>query len=204
MSKRLSMLLLCAALAAPLSATAQSRQGTTPSYGNFSYTYADGRLVLLEPDGGDGLDGFRFGGAMQFQHNLFAVGSLTAVGDTGYDLTVIDLGLGQRHPLSSATDLVAIGGVVLAEVDVGGPGAGDDDDTGISLTGGVRSMMSPQFELGGYLNYADYLGDGDLLLTGEGLLYVTPELALAASLGISDDYDIFTIGARWNFRGSRR
>jgi hypothetical protein len=87
--------------------------------------------------------------------------------------------------------------VVFAEVDAG---AGDNDDSGISLTGGVRSMVGPQFELGGYLNYADYLGDGDLLLTGEGLLHVTRELSLAASLGISDDYNVLTLGARWNFR----
>jgi hypothetical protein len=197
----LSTLLLCAALAAPLSAGAQARADGSASYGNLSYTYADGRIVLFDPDGGDNLDGFRLGGSLQFRTDLFAVGSITAVGDTGYDLTVIDLGVGLRHPLSSATDFVAIGGIVLAEVDAG---PFDDDDTGISLTGGVRSMMSPQFELAGYANYADYLGDGDILLTGEALMHVTPELSLAASLGISDDYDVVTLGARWNFRGTRR
>ena len=36
---------------------------------------------------------------------------------------------------------------------------------------------------------------------GEALLHATPNLSLAASLGISDDYDVVTLGARWNFRG---
>jgi len=197
MKNSLSVLALCVALAAPLPALAQSR-GSAPPRSILSYTYLDGRLVLWEPDGGDRLDGIRIGGSASFQDNLFAVGSLTMVGDTGYDLTLLEGGVGLRHPLSRDTDLVAIGGIVLAEVDAG-PG-GDRDDSGISLTGGVRSLVAPQFEVGGYLNYADYFGDGDILLTGEGLLHVTPNLSLAASLGISDDYDVVTLGARWNFR----
>jgi hypothetical protein len=190
-------LLLCAALAAPLSAGAQQRTDRTASYGNFSYTYLDGRIVLFDPDGGGNLDGIRVGGALQFDPNWFGVASLTAIGDSGYDLTLLDFGAGYRFPYSSATDFVAIGGIVLAEADAG---PNDQDDTGISLTGGVRSMMSPQFELAGYLNYADYLGDGDILLTGEALMHVTPQLSLVGSLGISDDYDVVTLGARWNFR----
>ncbi|MGH8481811.1 MAG: hypothetical protein ACRES8_05055 [Nevskiaceae bacterium] len=197
MKKHFCVLALCAALAAPLPALAQS--GAAPPYGNLSYTYLDGRLVLWEPDGGDRLDGIRLGGSMLFQHNLFGVGSLTTVSDSGFDLTLIDLGIGFRQAYSSSTDFVAIGGIVLAEADTPGPG-GDRDDTGISLTGGVRSLVGPQFELGGYVNYADYFGDGDITLIGEGLLHVTPNLSLAASLGFSDDYDVLTFGARWNFR----
>lgn len=196
MKKNLALLALCAALATPASALAQSR-GNPPPRSILSYTYLDGRVVLWEPDGGDRLDGIRIGGSASFRNDLFAVGSLTMVGDTGYDLTVLEGGVGLRHPLSRDTDLVAIGALVLAEVDAG---PFEDDDTGISLTGGIRSLVAPQFELGGYLNYADYLGDGDILLTGEGLLHVTPNLSLAASLGVSDDYDVVTLGARWNFR----
>lgn len=196
MKKTLSALALCVALAAPLPALAQSGRNA-PARGALSYSYLDGRLVLWEPDGGDRLDGIRLGGSASFKDNLFAVGSLTMVGDSGYDLTLLEGGLGLRYPLSRVTDLVAIGGLVLAEVDAG---PFEDDDSGISLTGGVRSLIAPQFELGGYVNYADYFGDGDVLLTGEGLLHVTPNLSLAASLGISDDYDVVTLGARWNFR----
>lgn len=196
MKKNVVSLALCALLAAPLPALAQSR--STATYGNNPhYTYVDGRLVLLEPDGGDRLDGVRIGGSVEFQPNLFGVGSLTTVGDSGYDLTQIDLGIGMSHALSGTMDLVGIVGIVLAEVEAG---PFDDNDTGISLAGGVRAEVGPQFELGGYMRYAETFGDGDITLIGEGLLHVTRDLSLAASLGISDDYDELTLGARWNFR----
>ena len=192
MKRNLAVLALCAALA-PLPALAQSRSSQT-SYGtNPHYTYGDGRIVMLDPDGGDNESGIRIGGSLLFQPNLFGVASLTDVDA----LTQLDLGVGMRSALSSRTDLVGIAGIVFAEVD---RGPFEDDDTGISLTGGVRSLMGPQFELGGYVGYAEIFGDGDVTFTGEGLLHVTRELALVGSLGISDDYNIVTLGARWNVR----
>ena len=188
MKRNLAVLALCAALA-PLPALAQSRSPQT-SYGtNPHYTYGDGRIVMLDPDGGDNESGIRIGGSLLFQPNLFGVASLTDVDA----LTQLDLGVGMRSPLSSRTDLVGILGIIWADV-------GPQDDTGISLTGGVRSLIGPQFELGGYVGYAEIFGDGDISLTGEGLLHVTRELSLVASLGFSDDYDAVTLGARWNFR----
>ena len=58
----LMVIALSAVLAAPLPALAQS--GSQGSSGNPWYTYMDGRLVLLEPDGGDRLDGLRLGDAV--------------------------------------------------------------------------------------------------------------------------------------------
>lgn len=190
LKQSLSVVALCTALSAPLPALAQSRD-TQTSYGrNPHYTYGDLRLVSLDPDGpGGSADGIRLGGSMLFQPNLFGQASLTSVDN----LDQLDLGVGMRHPLSSRTDLVGILGIIWADV-------GPEDDTGISLTGGVRSLIGPQFELGGYVGYAEIFGDGDISLTGEGLLHVTRELALVASLGFSDDYDAVTLGARWNFR----
>jgi hypothetical protein len=190
LKQSLSAFALCTALAAPLPALAQSRD-TQTSYGsNPHYTYGDLRLVSLDPDGpGGSADGIRLGGSVLFQPNLFGQASLTSVDN----LDQLDLGVGMRHPLSSGTDLVGILGIIWADT-------GPDDDTGISLTGGVRSLIGPQFELGGYVGYAEIFGDGDISLTGEGLLHVTRELSLVASLGFSDDYDAVTLGARWNFR----
>jgi hypothetical protein len=188
MNKNLSILALCAALAAPLPAVAQSQRG-----GNPWYTYADGRIVMLEPDGGDTLDGLRVGGSMVFQQDIFGVANLSVLDD----YTQLDFGIGLSHPLSAGTDVVGSAGITWAEYD---RGPFEDDDTGIFLSGGVRSMMGPQFELGGYVGYAETFGDGDILLTGEALLHMTRELALALSLGVSDDYSILTFGARWNLR----
>ena len=188
---------LLPAFALPFAAQAQTsrdRSGASP----FSYTYAELRYVVQDPDGpSDDFDGLRLGGSLQFRPQLFAVGSLTSVSNGPVDIDTIDLGLGFRTALQNNVDFVAIGGLIFANVDT--PGGGGDDDSGISLTGGVRGMMSPQLELGGYVSYVDVYGDGDIGLTGEALFHVNRQATLLASLGFSDDVSTLTLGGRWNF-----
>jgi hypothetical protein len=198
--KSIYALTLSALLALPLAAQAQTRGGqraNASGYGSMSYTYGDARIVVVEPDGGGSLDGVKLGGSLQFDPQLFGVASLTSLGDRGVDLTYLDFGLGFRSALQSDVDLVLIGGLVFAQIDTPG---GDDDDTGLSLTGGVRGIATPQIEYGAYANYTSVFDDGDLTLTGEGLLHLNRNLALAASLGLSDDATTLTFGARWSFR----
>ncbi len=194
MKKNLAILGLCAVLAAPLPALAAD---------NPAYTYVDGRIVQYDPDGPGSLDGIRFGGSYLFDPSAFAFGSYTTVSDGPFDLSFLEFGAGLRNSLKPGTDLVGSVAIVLADADTGGLG-GSDSDTGISLTGGVRSLLGPKFEVGGYANYAEIFGDGDISLIGEALLHVTREVSLAASLSVSDDVDILTIGGRWNFHGGRR
>jgi len=188
-------------LAAQSGTQGQSGYRQSSGYSRLSYTYGEARLVIEEPDGGDSFDGIRLGGSLQFQPQVFGVASLTSVSSDGVDIDTFDLGVGFRHALQSNVDLVGIVGLVWAEVDAG---PFEDDDTGISLTGGVRGFAAPQLELGGYASYAEVFGDGDITLTGEGLLHLSPNLALVASLGFSDDVNILTFGARWNFVPTRQ
>lgn len=195
MKKTLILAALLPALALPFTAQAQS-SGDRSRASPFSYTYAELRYVDYDTDGGGSLDGLRLGGSLQFQPQLFGVGALTMLSDGPVDYETIDLGIGFRTALQSNVDFVAIGGLIFAEVD--GP-FGSNDDSGISLTGGVRGMMSPQFELGGYIGYVDVGSDGDIGLTGEALFHVNRQATLLASLGFSDDVTILTLGGRWNF-----
>jgi hypothetical protein len=196
MNKTLILAALLPALALPLTAQAQS-SGDRGRASPFSYTYAELRYVVQDPDGpSDDFDGLRLGGSLLIQPQLFAVGALTSVSNGPVDIDTIDLGLGFRTPLQGNVDFVAIGGLIFANVDT--PGGGDDD-SGISLTGGVRATMAPQFELGGYIGYVDVYGDGDIGLTGEALFHVNREATLLASLGFSDDVSTLTLGGRWNF-----
>lgn len=192
---RSTLALAAAAALFALPALAQAQQ----SAGRLSYTYGDARLVIQDPDNGDDFTGVRVAGSAQFQHNLFVTGAITTVGSDNVDIDTLDLGLGFRHPIAADTDFVAGAGLIWADVDT--PGNGGDDDTGLSLLGGVRSLVGPQFELGGYASYAEVFGDGDITLTGEGLLHLTPQWSLAGSLGFSDDFTILTVGARYNFGG---
>jgi hypothetical protein len=193
--KSIHALTLSALLVLPLATQAQSRNSS--GYGSMSYSYLDGRLVVVEPDGGGSFDGVRFGGSLQFQPQLYGLGSITTYGDSGFDFTFIDLGIGYRQALQSDLDLVAMGGVVLADFD--GPGAADDSDTGLWLVGGVRGIATPQIEYGAYAEYRSVFDSGDITLTGEGLLHMNRNLALVASLGLSDDANTLTLGARWSF-----
>lgn len=195
MNTRYRSTLALAAAAALFALPAQAQQ----SAGRLSYTYGDARLVIQDPDNGDDFTGVRVAGSAQFQHNLFVTGAITTVGSDNVDIDTLDLGLGFRHPIAADTDFVAGAGLIWADVDT--PGNGGDDDTGLSLLGGVRSLVGPQFELGGYASYAEVFGDGDITLTGEGLLHLTPQWSLAGSLGFSDDFTILTVGGRYNFGG---
>ena len=190
--KPIHALALSALLALPLGAQAQSRS----QYGAMSYSYGDARLVVVEPDGGGSLEGIRLDGSFQFQPQLYAIGAFTTYGDNNVDITQIEGGVGYRQALRNDMDLVAMGGLVLAEIDVG---PFSDDDTGLFLSGGLRGVATPQIEYGAYAEYRSIFDDGDITLTGEGLLHFTPNLAMVASLGLSDDFNTLTLGARWSF-----
>ena len=190
--KSIHALILSSLLALPLAAQAQSRS----QYGSMSYSYGDARLVVVEPDGGGSLDGIRIDGSFQFQPQLYAIGAITTYGDNNFDVTLIEGGVGYRQSLRSGMDLVAQGGLVLAEIDVG---PFSDDDTGLFVSGGLRGVATPQIEYGAYAEYRSIFDDGDVTLTGEGLLHFTRNLALIASLGLSDDANTLTLGARWSF-----
>ncbi len=185
-------LVLSTLLALPLAAQAAGQSG----YGSMSYSYGDARLIVVEPDGGGSYDGIRLDGSFLFQPQLYGVAAITTYGDRGFDITMLDGGIGYRQPLQKNLDLVAMGGLVLAEVEAG---PFDDDDTGLWLTGGVRGVATPQIEYGAYAEYRSIFDDGDITLTGEGLLHMNRNLALLASLGLSDDFNTVTLGARWSF-----
>ncbi len=198
--KAIGGLALLAWLVLPLTGWAQA-QGSAGHPG-LSYTYAEARLVIQEPDGGDDFTGIRVGGAAQFHPNLFVTGALTTVSNDGVDIDTLDVGLGYRSAISTDTDVVGIIGVIWADVDAGR--FGGDDDTGLALTGGVRSALAPRFEVGAYAGYVELFGDGDVSLIGEGLLHLSPRIALAGSVSLSDDVNVLTFGARWDFGSSRR
>ena len=188
--KRVHAVVLSTLLALPFAAQAQSSQG-------FSYSYGEGRLVMVDPDGGDNFTGVKVGGSLQFLPQFFGVASLSLLDNDAFDTQTLEGGVGFRQQIRNGMDLVGIAAIVLTEVD--GPGGFSDDDSGISLTGGVRAALTSQFEVGGYANYAETFGDGDVTLTGEGIFHLTRELDLVGSLGLSDDANTLTAGARWNF-----
>lgn len=192
-------------LLAPLAAWAQHYDGgTTDGYARLSYTLADVRLLAEDPDGRDDADGIRVGASGQIHPNLFVTGALSSTGSdgvNGVDTDVFEVGLGFRHGITPHVDLLGIAGLVRVDRDFAG--RRQDDDIGPSLTGGIRAPLTTLLEVGGYLNYTEVFGDGDLALRGEGLYHFTPNFSLLAGVGVSDDTREANLGARWNFTRTR-
>lgn len=202
---------LAAVLCVPLAAQAQyparsssSAAGYDQTYANLSYTLGEVRLLAEDPDGGDDADGIRLGGSALVHPDFFISGALSTLGsdgNNGVDTDIFEVGVGYRHAVSPRVDLVGIGAIVRVDRDFGG--RGDDDDFGPSLTGGARGALTHAIEVGGFLNYTQVFGDGDLGLHGEGLYHFTPNFSVLAGLGVSDDTREASVGARWNFQPTR-
>lgn len=197
-----------AALAALLGATAAQAQyyGTPPAsgYARLSYTYADARLLLQDPDGADDADGIRLGASGLIHPDFFVTGALGTTGSdgpNGLDTDVIELHLGYRYAFTPHVDLLGMAGIVHVDRDFGG--RRDDDDLGPSLTGGFRAPLASMVEVAGFANYTQVFGDGDLSLRGEGLYHVTPNFSAVAGLALSDDLREASLGVRWTFAPTR-
>lgn len=164
-----------------------------------SYNYLEGRVLLIDPDDGDDATGIRLGGSMLIQPQVFVSGGLTMLDFDEVEVMQLDPTVGYRHPVNSRMDLIGAGSLIWSDCDDPCTEDGDDSDIGFGLTGGIRSTVAPQVELGGYVSYENALDDSTIELTGEGLYAVTRQLQLLGALTISGDYNALQLGGRWNF-----
>ncbi len=193
---------LCtAALAvAPLSAFA----------GGLSYNYVQAGYVSADIDDpnvdADGFD-LRVSGLVSDVVYVHAgYGSLetdrfSILGTTGsLETDTITLGLGFRAPLAPTTDFIAEVAYVNADASgKGGFSGADEDDSGYSLSGGVRHLFTPQFEGGASVNYVDVFDEDETALALSALFHLTPQFSLGAGYSVGSDADSWTLGARFNF-----
>ena len=182
-------------VAAALTALAVPVLGAEPRYNFVEGSYASAEI----DDSGGNLDGDGFGIAGSFeigdQLHLFA-GYRNFDFDFGADLDEWTAGLGWHPELTDTTDLVFELGYVSAEAAAFGFSASDD---GFRASLGVRSMLSPQFELAGGLNYTD-VGDGDdTSISAEGWYNLNESLAIGGGAEFGNDTTIYGIGLRWYF-----
>jgi hypothetical protein len=161
------------------------------------YTYIEGGYTAIDIDDFDE-DGdlWGVGGSLALTDMLFLSGGF-ASGDVGdVDLTQAFVGLGLNVALNDTTDFVAEAGVAYAEVEFG---PFDEDDEGLGLSAGVRSMITPQFELNGGISYVDIADDDETALYA-GAVYSFTDM-FAGTLGVSfgDDATSYGIGVRLYF-----
>ncbi len=161
---------------------------------DLSYTYAELRFVDYNDNGGDG---FRVNGSYDLGNNWIILGGLTSADfNNNVDANIFEIGGGYVWRYTQDWDLVGTARFVNADID--SPG-GSSDESGLALSGGVRGLLAPQFEIRGSVNYIN-LDDSDTYLELAGDYYFTRQFSAGLSLEFAGDSDLFSIGARYFFR----
>ena len=176
-----------------LPATALAQSGAAPS-GDLSYTYAGLRFVDFDDNGGDGL---RIEGSYDLGNNWIIVGEYTGADfNNNVDVNWFEIGGGYVWSYTSDWDLVGTARFVSADADTPG---GSSDETGFRLSGGLRGLLMPKFEIRGSVNYIN-LDSSDTYLELAGDYYFTQRFSAGLSIEFAGDTDLFSVGARYYFR----
>ena len=182
---------LAAILCLPVAVQAQSN---TAASTDLSYTYAGLRFVDFDDNGGDGL---RIEGSYDLGNNWIIVGEYTGA-DFNNNVDVDWFEIGGGYVWSYTPDWDLVGTARFVSADASTPG-GSSDENGFRLSGGVRGMLAPKFEVRGSVNYID-LDSSDTYLELAGDYYFTQQFSAGLSLEFAGDTDLFSVGARYYFR----
>lgn len=170
----------------------------------FSYRYVDlAHLPDADVDA-DNLDvngdGLQVRGSLPVYQNFFVTAELLSMDlDNGADVTRLAVGGGGHWPVNPTVDFIARGGFVNYDVEIGNF---DDDDTGLFLSGRLRTTIMPKLELEGGIEYynVEVAGlDDDTYFIGEGRYNITPQLSAGVLFTIGGDTDLFGVQGRLNF-----
>lgn len=162
-----------------------------------SYNYVDVGYVSADLDNGPSLDGYGLEGSFAINENFHVVAGYAEVSKSPFTLTTGSVSLGYNYAMTSTTDLVARAGWVNGRVKVSG--FGSESDNGWGAQAGVRSMLSEQFELNGFVNYVDIFDDSDTSLEVGGVYHFTEVVGLGASVDFADDVTTWFVGLRLSF-----
>jgi len=173
--------------------TAFAQTSAAPA-ADIGYTYAELRYVDFDDNGGDG---FRVNGSYDLGNNWIILGGLTSADfNSNVDVNILEIGGGYVWRYTPDWDIVATARYVNADVDTPG---GSSDESGLALSGGLRGLLAPQFEVRGSVNYIN-LDDSDAYLEIAGDYYFTRQFSAGLSLEFAGDSDLISIGARYYFR----
>lgn len=168
-----------------------------------SYSYIEAAYQEVDLDLGGGIDvdgdGYAFGGSVAVGDDWYIfAGYSTADFESVVDLTILTVGGGWHTSMSDKTDFYAQLGFADGEIDVSG--FGSEDDSGIAVEVGIRSMVNPNLELYGNVGMVDFDGFNDGTAVGAGLWYtVSGNLALGLGAAFEDDVTSYGVGVRLYF-----
>lgn len=174
------------------------------------WNFVQATYAAVEIDDASELDlsGFGISGSKLINENLFIAASYQNISDDmvilnnnlKLDFTTLMAGIGYRYSLSNSTDAYGILSLVNAEVSASYFGEKDsEDDTGYSLTAGVRSMVTDAFELSGSVAYVDVFDDDDVSFAVNAFYHFNANLSAGASYSITDDANTLGASVRYSF-----
>lgn len=179
-------LVLVAGLLACSLASAQQ-----PQLGGVNYNYLELRYLDVDANGGQG---WLLGGSIDVGDNFILLGSITGLSfDFNIDANLYRLGGGYVWHYNPDWDFLATAQYVNVDID------GSDDDNGVQFTGGTRGLITPQFEVRGFVHYTTAV-DSDTWLEIAGDYRFNNQFAAGVSIEFGGDTDVFTIGGRFYFR----
>jgi hypothetical protein len=183
-----TLVLLAGLLASSLASAQYSQQ---PQLGGVNYNYLELRYVDVDTNGGDGL---QFGGSIDVGDNWLILGSIKSLDfNNNIDVSVVELGGGYVWHYNNDFDLLTTVQYVNIDVD------GGNSDDGIKVSGGTRGLITPQFEIRGFVHFIT-AGDSDTYLEIAGDYRFNRKFAAGLSIEFGGDNDVFTIGGRFFFR----
>ncbi len=157
------------------------------------WQYVEAGYTPMDFDGNESFepDGLAIEGKYALNQNVYLNGEYRFFEEGNFDFNMLTVGGGYRMPVNSTTD--AYFGANLERVDSDGY-----DDTGYSVSAGLRSMITEQVELMGEIGYYD-VDEGDATFKFGGNYYITPHWAVGASYEVIDEIDIMQVTARYAF-----
>lgn len=171
------------------------------SSGGPTYTYAELGYLNLDIDDGGSLDGFRLGGSFAVNPQFHILAEYLDLCESGLSIDTTVLAAGFNMPLAGATDLVARVGWVHAgaEVDLDPPlGSLSDSDNGWMAQAGLRSMLTPQLELNGFVTHTDVAGSDTALSIGA-VYRFSNAFGVFGNAEFADGSTLASAGVRFSF-----
>jgi len=167
------------------------------SFLDFGYTSAKISDEGESESGG----GFKIAGSYDFGNSIYAFADYSSFGfDGGFDLSYSGLGAGYKYSIAPNTDLNFELAAKRLGFDVPSDSFFEDDsETGYGIGLGIRSMISPNFELGGKVERVDI--QGSETFTGvNGAYYFGNGWGVSGEAVFAEDaFDTFAIKARYTF-----
>jgi hypothetical protein len=159
----------------------------------FSYTYVEGNYTWLDSDAAhDTLNGLELTGSLELPLNFFVqLTSSTLNGDA--DLDELRLGAGWHFSLGDTLDAYGLLSYVDQKFD-----SGVSDEDGITGDAGVRLMLTPKIEVGGYGEWAN-IDDSEVGLGATARYYLTSRLSLGTRVLLIDSGNLWAAGLRFQF-----